>query len=224
MPRTQSFDPISRLRRRNQRQKSDVAQKLIAMCLHEVSAVLVRERPFLRVETTEYEAAVRFAFSTQCVFCQLELTSDLHVEHLDAMNRVRAGLHVAGNVVLSCKHCNWAKRNDDQGRGIVDKGSGWEDFLAHTDGACADGCSGCQYWLERFPDESTRTALRSRQRVRIMEFRTQFHIDALRRASLSMVQELERVYRSWQASAEESTSTFSASQLPQLLASLPTSV
>jgi hypothetical protein len=96
-------DPLKPLTRCNRRQKSDVAQKFVSMCLHELSAALVRERPDLRVETAAYVEAVRAVFGVACAFCAWPLAADTHVEHLDAMNRLRAGLHIAGNVVLACK-------------------------------------------------------------------------------------------------------------------------
>ncbi len=215
------FDPIVRLRRRNQRQKSDVAQKLIAMCLHEVSASLVRERPYLRVETPDYEASVRRTFGTGCAFCSEPLANDLHVEHLDAMNRVRAGLHIAGNVVLSCKRCNWAKRNDDQGRTALAGDDGWEHFLRHSGVECPAACTTCAYWAGRYAHPSERQAALAARLGQVVAFRAQYHLTSIRTASLEMVKELERVYRHWQEEAEVSTAAFSHSQLPRLLEIAP---
>lgn len=217
------FDPLTRLRRRNQRQKSDVAQKLIAMCLHEVSASLVRERPYLRVEAPDYEASVRRAFGSGCAFCSEPLGGDLHVEHLDAMNRVRAGLHVAGNVVLSCRRCNWAKRNDDQGKTALAGNDGWELFLRHSGAECPATCSTCEYWRGRYPDTQGRKTVLAVRRGQVRSFRAQYQLTAIRMASLEMVKELERVYRRWQQEAEASTEAFRDGQLSRLLDILPSS-
>ena len=200
-----------------------MAQKLIAMCLHEVSASLVRERPYLRVEAPEYEAHVRRAFGGACVFCGDGLTRDLHVEHLDAMNRVRAGLHIAGNVVLSCKRCNWAKRADDQGKSSFTGDHGWEHFLRHTGAECQIGCGTCAYWAERLPRATDRVLVLASTRERLTAFRAPYHLAAIRVASLEMVQELESVYRLWQEQAFSTTASFTQALLPRLLAIAPTS-
>jgi hypothetical protein len=218
---TTIFDPIPRLRKRNQRQKSDVAQKLIAMCLHEVSASLVRERTYLRVESADYEVHVRKAFGNGCAFCGDILTRDLQVEHLDAMNRVRAGLHIAGNVVLSCKPCNSAKRGDDQGKSAFIGNDGWALFLRHTGAECRTDCAACAYWAARIPHPSTRTETLEARLEKLVGFRAPYHLAMIRAASLDMVAELERVYRAWQNEASASTAAFSEALLPRLLAVAP---
>lgn len=201
-------DPLAKLRHRNQRQKSDVAQKLVAMCLHALSAELVRRDPRLRVEDAAYVEAVREAFGVGCAFCTRALAADVHVEHLDAMNRCRAGLHVAGNVVLSCKLCNSAKRSDDQGRTRFRKVPGWEGFLSHDGTRCVPRCGVCKYWVTLIPSPAERTAFLEGRRAAIRCFRARFSADRLTTVSLVLADELEPLYRGWQNVASKDTATF----------------
>lgn len=207
--------PLSQLGRRNQRQKSDVAQKMVAMCLHELSSQLVRAHPELRVEAASYIEAVRRTFGTSCAFCGLPLPTDTHVEHLDAMNRVRAGLHVAGNVVLSCKRCNNAKRNDDQGRhdGVLDGRSGWDRYLRHDGHPCAAGCTTCAHWRERFPDGGERARHLSERLHLMTAFRAEYRADELSLSRDTIAAKLEDLYRRWQDAAERDTEIFATEAL-----------
>ena len=124
-------DATSQLRTATRRFKSDVANKLVGMFLHEVSRRISREWP-LRVDGEQYEKLVRPQFKNRCPYCSRDLTNALPVvEHLDGMNRYRAGLHVAGNVLVACKRCNGEKRRDDSLRVLSLGASGWESFLSH---------------------------------------------------------------------------------------------
>lgn len=212
------IDPLKPLTRRNRRQKSDVAQKLVSMCLHELSAVLVRQRPELRVETPSYVAAVRAAFGESCAFCARPLGRDTHVEHLDPMNRVRAGLHVAGNVVLACKCCNNAKRNDDQrGKGAKGK-SGWDSFLLHDASACRPGCAACGYWASVIPAAEDRKRFLAGRLELIRGFRARYRADDRLRSSAQFAERLEAIYREWQSTAAEEAAEFAADAIPCLAA------
>src|SRR5665213_1398932 len=119
------------LRSATRRAKSDVANKLISMFLHELSRRISREWP-IRVDGEEYEELVRSHFANRCPYCSCDLLSTISViEHLDGMNRYRAGLHVPGNVLVACRKCNGEKRRDDSVRTLTLAGSGWESFLSH---------------------------------------------------------------------------------------------
>src|SRR4051812_21277901 len=97
-----SFDTSAYLRRATGRAKSDVANKLISMLLHEVSRKLCSKME-LSVNDPRYAKAVCEAFGSNCCYCGRTLESDrASVEHLDGMNRFRIGLHIPGNVIVAC--------------------------------------------------------------------------------------------------------------------------
>ena len=92
-------DPASKLLKGNANAKSDVANKLISMFLHELSRS-ISKACFVKVKSKEYVLMVRESFNNRCPYCSRILTWDNSiVEHLDGMNRRRAGLHVPGNVL-----------------------------------------------------------------------------------------------------------------------------
>jgi len=167
-------DATSQLRTATRRFKSDVANKLVGMFLHEVSRGISRKWP-LRVDGEEYEKLVRARFSNQCPYCSCDLSNTLPVvEHLDGMNRYRAGLHVAGNVLVACRRCNGEKRRDDSLRTLSLAASGWESFLSHDGSRCAASCLTCAYWKSIWEDDVTR-GLRLRHSLqRIRSFRSTF--------------------------------------------------
>jgi len=124
-------DPTSQLRSATRRAKSDVANKLVSMFLHELSRSISQDWP-LKVDDEAYERLVREQFSNQCPYCCCDLAKTTCViEHLDGMNRCRAGLHVAGNVLVACRRCNNEKRRDDSKPTLSLADSGWESFLSH---------------------------------------------------------------------------------------------
>src|SRR5580698_6958692 len=109
-------DPTAQLRSATRRAKSDVANKLISMFLHELSRKLSRDWR-IRVESEEYGELVRKCFQNQCPYCLRSLAdTEAVIEHPDGMNRYRAGLHVPGNVLVACRKCNGQKRRDDTQR------------------------------------------------------------------------------------------------------------
>lgn len=106
-------DASSQLRSATRRAKSDVANKLVSMFLHELSRRISQNWP-LKVDSKEYEELVRARFNNECPYCSRDLASRAAViEHLDGLNRYRAGLHVPGNVLVACRECNSEKRRDD---------------------------------------------------------------------------------------------------------------
>src|ERR1700691_2973193 len=124
-------DPTSQLRSATRRAKSDVANKLISMFLHELSRRISRDWK-IRIDTEEYARLVRERFNNRCPYCSCDLAGTVSViEHLDGMNRYRAGLHVPGNVLVACRRCNGEKRRDDSLKVLLLAESGWASFLSH---------------------------------------------------------------------------------------------
>ena len=90
-------DPTSQLRLATRRAKSDVANKLVSMFLHELSRRI--SRTGMVADSEEYETIVRERFENRCPYCSRDLANTVTViEHLDGMNCLRVGLHVPGNV------------------------------------------------------------------------------------------------------------------------------
>lgn len=188
------------------RAKSDVANKLVGMFLHEVSRkIMVKLGKGVR--DSQYGESVKLFFGNGCLYCGKGLEMDrAAVEHLDGMNRFRAGLHIPGNVALSCVRCNREKRRDDQAVLLPLAPSGWESFLAHNGVNCPPKCMNCVYWQTRWPDAADRNMKLTNTRIRIHKFRGLHHegiaINDLLRPSL--IAHLNEVYRDCQAFATDS--------------------
>jgi hypothetical protein len=167
-------DPTSQLRSATRRAKSDVANKLVSMFLHELSRKISQKWP-IKVGGEEYVELVRTIFNARCPFCTCDLTETVSViEHLDGMNRYRAGLHLPGNVLVACKRCNGEKRRDDSLKVLSLAGSGWESFLSHDGSRCAPSCPTCQYWRSVWGDEAERRARLIESLERLRSFRREF--------------------------------------------------
>lgn len=167
-------DPTSQLRSATRRAKSDVANKLVSMFLHELSRRISRDWA-LRVESEEYETFVRSHFGNRCPYCSRDLSqTGAVVEHLDGLNRYRAGLHVAGNVLVACRSCNIEKRRDDSLKKLSLASSGWESFLVHDGSKCPNDCLTCAYWARVWEDQSERSVRLQQNRERIRAFRSKF--------------------------------------------------
>ncbi len=167
-------DPSSLLLTATRRAKSDVANKLISMFLHELSRRISQDWR-IRVEGREYERMVRLSFENRCPYCLCLLADTVPVvEHLDGMNRYRAGLHVPGNVLVACRRCNSEKRRDDSRLVLTLAQSGWESFLSHDGTRCLQHCATCRYWAGIWPDESHRRAKLADNSQRIRAFRAEF--------------------------------------------------
>jgi len=167
-------DPTGQLRSATRRAKSDVANKLVSMFLHELSRRVSRNWP-MKVGGSEYEALVRQWFNNRCPYCLCDLAKNQAViEHLDGMNRIRAGLHVPGNVLVACKRCNSEKRRDDVGLSHLLAASGWESFLCHDGSRCSPTCQTCQYWKRVWVDDAEREARLAANLERIRSFRRNF--------------------------------------------------
>lgn len=167
-------DPSSQLRTATRRAKSDVANKLISMFLHELSQS-ISETWKVKIGNTDYVELVRESFGNLCPYCSCELTeANFVVEHLDGMNRLRAGLHVPGNVLVACKRCNNEKRRDDSQRALSLASTGWESFLSHDSTRCEVSCLTCKYWVDRWKDQGERKRVLAENLQRIRLFRAGF--------------------------------------------------
>jgi hypothetical protein len=167
-------DAASQLRSATRRAKSDVANKLVSMFLHELSRRISQKWP-VRVDGDEYEGIVRRTFNNRCPYCSLDLADAVSViEHLDGMNRHRVGLHVPGNVLVACRRCNNEKRRDDSLKVLSLATSGWESFLSHDGARCAPACQTCRYWRSVWEDETERKVRLSESVERIRSFRNAF--------------------------------------------------
>jgi hypothetical protein len=139
-----------------------------------LSRKISREWP-VRVDSEEYALLVREWFGNLCPYCRCDLaTSDSVVEHLDGMNRFRAGLHVPGNVLVACKRCNSEKRRDDSLAVLSLATFGWASFLSHDGRRCAALCPTCGYWNAIWEDEPERVRQLDENLNRIQAFRNRF--------------------------------------------------
>ena len=167
-------DAASQIRSATRRAKSDVANKLISMFLHEFSRKISENWP-TKVDSEEYERFVRQSFDNRCPYCVRMLAiPESVIEHLDGMNRYRAGLHVPGNVLVACRKCNSEKRRDDSLRVLSLAAFGWESFLSHDGTRCASPCLTCQYWKKIWADETERKRRLRENLLRIQSFRSTF--------------------------------------------------
>lgn len=167
-------DPTSQLRSATRRAKSDVANKLVSMFLHELSRRISHRWP-IKVDGEQYEQLVRELFNNRCPYCRRDLADTVSViEHLDGMNRYRAGLHVPGNVLVACRRCNTEKRRDDSLKVLSLAGSGWESFLSHEGAHCAASCLTCRYWKSIWVDEAERRIRLAENLERLRSFRRGF--------------------------------------------------
>jgi len=167
-------DPTSQLRSATRRAKSDVANKLVSMFLHELSRRISKNWT-IRVESEEYERLVRHQFRNRCPYCSCDLSETAAVvEHLDGMNRYRAGLHVPGNVLVACRRCNSEKRRDDGLNVLPLAESGWASFLSHDGTRCAASCLTCAYWKAIWPDRAERSRQLCENLDKIQLFRKSF--------------------------------------------------
>jgi hypothetical protein len=167
-------DPISKLRSATRRAKSDVANKLVSMCLHEMSR-RISEGWDIKVDGQTYGNLVREHFGNKCPYCTRDLSeADSVIEHLDGMNRLRAGLHVPGNVLVACKRCNSEKRRDDSLGVLVLARTGWESFLSHDGEHCDKPCGTCRYWETVWPNGVERKMRLGESLQKIRSFRSSF--------------------------------------------------
>lgn len=169
-----SFPTAAYLRKATARAKSDVANKLVSMFLHELSRKITAS---LRLSVTDptYANAVEGVFGSSCCYCGQPLEKDrASVEHLEGMNRFRLGLHIPGNVIVACKRCNVEKRRDDQLIHLTLAESGWESFLSHDSTRCKEGCKACSHWNRVWPNLVERVDSMRNARQRIAEFRARY--------------------------------------------------
>ena len=169
------FDSSRALKNATGRAKSDVANKLVSMFLHEVSRKACIAGG-LTVSDVKYRESVTQQFGNRCIYCDRALERDrVAVEHLEGMNRFRAGLHTPGNVAMACRRCNTEKRRDDQNPSLSLAQSGWESFLSHDETMCLPGCKSCAYWTSVIPDVHSRATSMGAARNRILTFQEPYH-------------------------------------------------
>lgn len=199
-----SFDVAAALRKSTGRAKSDVANKLVSMFLHEVSRKVCAAGG-MNVADPRYSASVVAAFGGNCLYCGKELTAAVVpvVEHLNGMNRMSVGLHVPGNVAMACKACNNKKRDDDQKLALAE--NGWESFLLHDGSRCAAECRTCEYWREIWPEETLRKATLAEAGRRVSEFQQPYSRFVRWSASTrgTLREKIEALYRDCQRFATE---------------------
>jgi hypothetical protein len=198
-----SFDVSKALKKSTTRAKSDVANKLVSMFLHDVSRKACVAGGML-VSDPRYADSVIAAFGQGCLYCGKDLEPDrATVEHLNGMNRVSLGLHVPGNVAMACKSCNNGKRQDDQFLPLAP--NGWESFLSHDGSRCQPACKACAHWIKIWPDTKLRRESLIEARERILWFQKPFdqyvHWSAEARESLR--QKIETLYRDCQKFATD---------------------
>lgn len=197
-------DPTSQLRSATRRAKSDVANKLISMFLHELSRKVCRTWGS-RVDSEEYGELVRMRFGNCCPYCLRDLTDIPSViEHLDGMNRYRLGLHIPGNVLVACKKCNSEKRRDDARKTLILADSGWGSFLSHDGIHCTQPCATCLYWASVWPDGPERRRVLAANFEKIRAFRQEFPEFAMTMSSLAqnLPDGLTKLYSDCQLFAE----------------------
>ncbi len=182
------------------------------MFLHELSRTVARTWRY-RVDGEDYRKLVLQWFENNCPYCSRPL-AEPHciVEHLDGMNRYRAGLHVAGNVLVACKRCNSEKRRDDSLERLLLADSGWASFLAHDGTRCQERCQTCSYWRSIWTDELERKAKLAGNSERIRSFRGAFPefeaiLPAIREA---LPDALRKLYSDCQAFAQHEIRTLLA--------------
>jgi hypothetical protein len=191
------------------------------MFLHELSKIISAQIG-IRVSDRGYTQAVTEKFGSSCAYCERKLEADrAAVEHLDGMNRFRVGLHIAGNVVISCKRCNSEKRRDDSLPVLHLADSGWESFLAHNGTSCGPDCKTCAYWKTVWPEPEVRMQNLAQARSRIDEFRSEFPAALSHSAQVLSEHKarLEMLYREGQEFAKTTITKSVAQALIQIQAS-----
>ena len=213
-----SFDTTKYLSRATGRAKSDVANKMVSMFLHAISQRIVAEIG-VRVTDPAYVKTVAETFGDKCAYCRRSLElNGAAIEHLDGMNRFRAGLHIPGNVTVACVTCNREKRRDDQRKDLVLAESGWESFLSHDGNKCAENCKTCHYWATVWPDAENRREMLDQSRTRILSFRGQYAacLHWIAQAHLHLRENLETLYRDCQEFAVKRIETLADESFRQL--------
>jgi hypothetical protein len=197
-------DASYQLRTATRRAKSDVANKLVSMFLHELSRRIGQDWP-IRVDGAEYEQLVRAKFGNRCPYCSADLgVAPPVIEHLDGLNRYRVGLHLPGNVLVACKRCNSEKRRDDSRQALSLAHTGWESFLSHDGLRCEAECHSCHYWNGIWPNQSEKTINLTASLDKIRSFRSQFaeFQEILPLASQVLPELLKKLYSDCQSFAE----------------------
>lgn len=199
-----SFDTFGYLGRATSRAKSDVANKLVSMFLHEISRRVCHRINFA-VGDLKYRSAVFETFGNFCCYCGVGLEHDrAAVEHPDAMNRFRVGLHIPGNVVVSCSKCNREKRRDDSDVESKLADSGWESFLSHDFSRCPPTCNTCLYWqvFSKTRDDQSNRLRSAKLKMTAFRERHSEYLTINARIRNSLAASAQAIYRDCQSFAE----------------------
>lgn len=200
-----SFDAAKYLRGATGRAKSDVANKLISMFLHDLSKRICKELK-VNISDINYLENIQNSFAGRCCYCDGILEADrVATEHPDGMNRFRAGLHITGNVLVSCKKCNNAKRLDDQKPTLVLAPTGWESFLSHDSKRCEKACKTCLYWTSRFSEAGEKDNQLASAKLKITNFRMKYAkpLAINQKIRSIIISRLDSVYRECQEFAAD---------------------
>ncbi|MZP31367.1 hypothetical protein GTO91_16830 [Heliobacterium undosum] len=182
---------------------ADVANKLVNMILSAVNKEYIKDST---VKDPIYIESVKKYFGPRCVYCERVFNENFESvrEHVEAMNRFRAGLDVQGNVLLSCKECNEKKKEYDQ-MSLSEVPNAWEKLLKPFGNDCLDGCKHCEYWRSIYrgkSDDEIRFILEKRLE-KIKNFRIQYlplNFDKIRCGLVSI---LDEVYKECQSFAKQ---------------------
>lgn len=170
------------------------------MFLHEVSRRACVAGS-MTVSDLRYRDYVLKSFGHSCLDSGRNLEHDrASVEHLDGMNRFRAGLHVPGNVAMACRRYNNEKRRDDPKAKLSLASSGWESFLSHDGHRCEAECKTCSYWASVWPDDTLRIQMLGQVRERIRQFQLPYNLFITWSANVrpSIQNKVEALYRACQ--------------------------
>lgn len=214
-----TFATAKYLSRATGRAKSDVANKMVSMFLHAISRRIVAELG-MRVTDPAYAQTVEETFGAKCSYCRRSLElNGVAIEHLDGMNRFRAGLHIPGNVIVACVICNREKRRDDQLKHLILAESGWESFLAHDGQECSPNCKTCKYWVSVWPETGIRNNMLKQSCARIRAFRSQYEsfLHWSIQAQIHLRENLEILYRDSQEFATQRIEALADDSFRQLL-------
>ena len=207
------------LQKATRRAKSDVANKLVSMLLHEISRALTTSTGVPLVNAPVYSQQVEAAFGSSCLYCARPLeNARAAVEHFEGMNRFRLGLHIPGNVAVACVWCNREKRRDDQMPALLLAPSGWESFLAHDGSRCSPACKTCNYWRRMFPKDVGRREHLQAAAKKIHDFRISFAsvIGEAEKIKGILKNSVEELYRECQNFATDRIDALNAQVVAQM--------
>src|SRR5579872_5792814 len=104
-----SFPVSACLRTATSRAKSDVANKLVSMFLHDLSRKICASLE-ISITDAQYAQAVEAAFGSNCCYCRQQLEKDrASVEHLEGHEPVPFGITCSGQCDSRMQTMQWRK-------------------------------------------------------------------------------------------------------------------